>query len=278
LTIYLDRFEDNAPITDATITVLADGEQVSAEASPEGTYVATSNRFATPGSLELVFDIRAPAADDLLIGKLFLPNPSSSTDGVSVPALLYGRVSSALRHGTEDHLALLVLTLCTGLVVGFASGQLRPRALPLILVAPALFFCSTGDLANAHENHDQSVDGVPAPGSDLARRLPGGRIFVPKPTQRILDIRTATAKTETQPKAIVLVGRVIANPNRSGLVQSISGGRVTAPDHGFPRLGQRVAKGEVLASVEPPMEIADRTQFRSALANWNNSSPCRRQS
>src|SRR5215831_18372809 len=31
LTIYLDRFEDNAPITDATVTVLADGQQVSAE-------------------------------------------------------------------------------------------------------------------------------------------------------------------------------------------------------------------------------------------------------
>ena len=55
------------------------------------------------------------------------------------------------------------------------------------------------------------------------------------------------------------VGRVIANPNRSGLVQSITGGRVIAPERGLPRLGQAVAKGDVLASVEPPMPIADRT-------------------
>jgi len=61
LTIYLDRFEDNAPITDATLTVLVEGEQVLAEATPDGTYVATSQRFNARGSIELVFDIRASA-------------------------------------------------------------------------------------------------------------------------------------------------------------------------------------------------------------------------
>src|SRR5262249_55972991 len=147
LTIYLDRFEDNAPITDAAITVLADGEQVSAEATPDGTYVATSQRFATPGSIELVFDIRAPAADDLLIGKLFLPSASSFTEGASVASSLYGQVSSALRHGAEDHLALLIFALCTGLTVGVGFSLVRLRALPIILVAPALFLSSTYDLA-----------------------------------------------------------------------------------------------------------------------------------
>jgi len=218
-----------------------DGEQVAAEATPDGTYVATSPRFNARGSLELVFDIRAPAADDLMIGKLFLPNPSSSTQGASIPASLYGRVSSALQHGAEDHLALLVFILASGLSVGAACSWVRLRVLPIILVASALVFAGAARVAEAHEGHDQIGDGVATLGGDLARRLPGGQVFVPKPTQRILDIRTATAKTETLPKAIVLVGRVIADPNRSGMVQSIEGGRLTAPDHGFPRLGQRVA-------------------------------------
>ena len=61
------------------------------------------------------------------------------------------------------------------------------------------------------------------------------------------------------PKAVVFVGRVIANPNRSGLVQSITGGRVIPPERGLPRMGQAIAKGDVLASIEPPMAIADRT-------------------
>ena len=67
------------------------------------------------------------------------------------------------------------------------------------------------------------------------------------------------AKPQTAAKAVVLVGRVIANPNRSGMVQSIHGGRVTAPEQGLPRLGQPVAKGDVLAMVEHAIPAADRT-------------------
>ena len=47
--------------------------------------------------------------------------------------------------------------------------------------------------------------------------------------QRILDVRTLIAKSETARKAVTLVGRIITDPNRSGVVQSINGGRVIAP-------------------------------------------------
>jgi membrane fusion protein, heavy metal efflux system len=52
---------------------------------------------------------------------------------------------------------------------------------------------------------------------------------------------------------------VIADPNRSGLVQSINGGRIIASDGGMPRLGQAVRKGDVLALVEQAVAQADRT-------------------
>ena len=84
-------------------------------------------------------------------------------------------------------------------------------------------------------------------------------MFVPKPMQRILEVRTVVAKPQTAAKTAVFVGRVIANPNRSGLVQSINGGRVIAPEEGLPRLGQQVAKGDILASIEPALPLADRT-------------------
>ncbi len=110
---------------------------------------------------------------------------------------------------------------------------------------------SPGGAARAHEGEHAGDAQPPAVTGDSARRMPDGKVFVPKPTQRILDVRTAVAKPETQPRAVVLVGRVITNPNRSGLVQSINGGRVIAPEQGLPRLGQPVAKGDVLARVEP---------------------------
>ena len=117
-----------------------------------------------------------------------------------------------------------------------------------------------GHAAHAHEGHDHGNEAkaLVAPG-DTARRLPNGLLFVPKPMQRILDVRTVVAKPETVAKAVVLVGRVITNPNRSGLVQSIHGGRVIAPEQGLPRLGQPVAKGDVLAMIEHAIPAADRT-------------------
>jgi membrane fusion protein, heavy metal efflux system len=113
--------------------------------------------------------------------------------------------------------------------------------------------------ASAHEGHAEDDPKPVVQQGDSPHRLPDGKIFVPKATQRILDVRTKVLKSQTMPKAVVFVGRVIADPNRSGLVQSITGGRVIAPDGGLPKMGQAVAKGIELASIEPPMAIADRT-------------------
>ena len=60
LTIYLDRFEDNSPVTDAKITVTIDGESVAAEPAADNTFALTSKRFGGNGSVELIFDIKAP--------------------------------------------------------------------------------------------------------------------------------------------------------------------------------------------------------------------------
>ena len=72
LTIYLDRFENNGPVTDANITVTVNDEAVAAQPSGDGVYSISSKRFAGRGLIELVFDIKAKEGDDLLIGKFTL--------------------------------------------------------------------------------------------------------------------------------------------------------------------------------------------------------------
>jgi hypothetical protein len=258
LTIYLDRFEDNAPVADAAITVTINDETVVATPAADGTYGVESKRFSGGGLVELVFDIRRPGADDLLIGKMSQGNAASAGDPseMTVSPVQWW---SYLRHGAEDHFILMSLILLLGLALGHELRRLRLRALPVVaLLVPLLANLAPGRVAHAHEGHDLLDEGNAATG-DTARRLPDGRVFLPKPMQRILDIRTGIAKSETVPKAAVFVGRVITDPNRSGLVQSINGGRVMAPEQGLPRLGQVIAKGQVLASVEPPMALADRT-------------------
>src|SRR5215208_3919160 len=255
LTIYLDRFEDNAPLTDAMIVVSIDGEAVAAEPATDNTYVLTSGLFSGKSSVELVFDIKASEADDLLIGTLVLPAKSTTGTGSDSRSWL-GRIWTALRHGIDDHLALLGFALFVGAALGLAIRHRVFRATVILLVAIPLM----GRIADAHAGHHDAEDATAlvAPG-DTARRLPGGQVFVPKPMQRVLDVRTVIAKPQTVAKSTVLVGRVITNPNRSGVVQSINGGRIIAPEPGLPRLGQTVSKGDVLASIEPAMPVADRT-------------------
>ena len=259
LTIYLDQFADNMPVTDANIDVAIEGDTVAAERNADGTYAVTSNLFGGRGFVELVFDIKRPEADDLLIGKLLLPGDSAKPSGT---AAWYERASLALRHGAQEHLVLLGLVTFCGVAIGFALRPSR-RALVssiLIMTTMSLGIAASERSALAHEGHDQNDDAkaLATPG-DTARRLPNGQVFVPKPTQRILEVRTVIAKSETVARPVALIGRVISNPNRSGIVQSITGGRVMAPEQGLPRLGQAVAKGDVLALVEPAMPIADRT-------------------
>jgi membrane fusion protein, heavy metal efflux system len=256
LTIFLDRYGDNAPVTDAQITVTIGDEMVTAEPGGDGTYAVVSTAFERGGLIELVFDIRAPEADDLLIAKLPLPNPvpDAAVGGLPWPQ----RVISTLRHGAQDHLVLMGLTLLAGLALGIGlQWRRRVHVVPILMLAAIAAATSQG--ARAHEGHPEEDARSATSSGDSPHRLPDGRIFVPKPTQRILDVRTAIVKPQTIPRAAVFVGRIIANPNRSGLVQSITGGRVIAPDRGLPKLGQSVAKGDVLASIEPPMPIADRT-------------------
>jgi membrane fusion protein, heavy metal efflux system len=266
LTIYLDRFEDNSPIIDANIAVTINEESAAAGTAGDGTYFVSSKKFSGRGLVELVFDIRAKEVDDLLIGKLTLAG-SAPGDAPTV-ATWYGQAWSAARHGAQDHLILVSLTLLMGLALGGVLSRRRVRALPALLLLTLPFAVTVAYRpAQAHEGHDLAEDARTAlPLGDTARRLPDGKVFVPKPTQRILDVRTVVAKIEMLPKAVVFVGRVIANPNRSGLVQSINGGRVIAPEQGLPRLGQAVAKGDALGSVEPPMAMADRTTISERMS------------
>jgi RND family efflux transporter MFP subunit len=100
---------------------------------------------------------------------------------------------------------------------------------------------------------------------DSPRRLPDGHVFVPKPTQRLLDVRTEPLTPQSAQRAVTLIGRVIADPNSTSLVQSINGGRVMAPEAGLPRIGQVVKKGDLLARIEPTLPQADRTTILEKL-------------
>ncbi len=265
LGIYLDRFASNEPVTDAKIAVTVGGdEEVQAEAAPEGTYTVTSAKLAGEGPLELIFAVTAAGGDDLLIGTLQLPAKAvaaAPAPGRASPLQVLQNTPTVRLGSIEVATPYVIagVALALGFLLGLVARS-RRKLVPVAGMALVVLVVSTA-YAFAHEGHDHGAAAAKAalPAGDTPRRLPDGTVFVPKPSQRLLNVRTTLTKPEEAQKAVSLIGRVIADPNRSGLVQSINGGRIIAPEKGLPRIGQAVRKGDVLALVEQAVPQADRT-------------------
>ena len=70
MTLYLDRFADNSPVTDAKIEVEVGAEKGVATANQNGTYRFPAKAFAKPSEMPVTFTISAGNDYDLLAGDL----------------------------------------------------------------------------------------------------------------------------------------------------------------------------------------------------------------
>jgi membrane fusion protein, heavy metal efflux system len=260
LTLFLDRYAGNEPVVDARITVsIGTSGDAGAMPAPDGTYLVSSDQLVGAGPLELVFAITHAQGDDLLIGTLERPAAptASAAENGTLPKL---RAPGLTIAGRQVPVLYLVSggALAFGLLLGVGLRSPRP-AVPMIGLVVLLLIAGTA-LATAHEGHDHGEATKAAlPGGDTPRRLADGAVFAPKVTQRLLGVRTQVTRPEEARKTFAMAGRVIADPNRSGQVQSITGGRIVAPEAGLPRLGQIVRRGDILATVEQAVPQADRT-------------------
>ena len=103
--------------------------------------------------------------------------------------------------------------------------------------------------------------------ADTPARLPSGEVFLPKPSQRKLNLRTVTVASAELPRSFELNGRVLSDPNAGGRVQSTQTGRLMPGPKGLPALGQRVAKGDVLGYIEPAIAAVERGNQSAQLAD-----------
>jgi RND family efflux transporter MFP subunit len=263
LTIYVDRLADNEPVVDASVTVwTGEEEPIEAASQADGTYTVASDRFKGTGPLSLAIAVTATCGEELLAGILQRPEEQASapTDGTSWTR--WKILSSA-----QNPALLSAMSFLLGILAGhfFRSGRIIPATMT---AAGAVGVCAL--LIGTALGHGGSDGAAASPEraviSDAPRRLADGGAFVAKPTQRLLEIRTTAAKVENAQAAVNLIGRVIADPNRTSLVQSIGGGRVMASENGLPHIGQIVTKGDVLAEIERSLPQADRTNISEKTA------------
>ncbi|WP_333824966.1 efflux RND transporter periplasmic adaptor subunit [Pinisolibacter sp.] len=247
LEILIDRFRDNEPVTDATVEV--DGPAGVVKATAEGGVYRLPAPWAEPGrTIDLAVTVEAGDVVDVLTTTLTLPAAAEAKP------LARSVVSPA--RASEGGVA----TLADGVggwgwaLAGFAAGLLiaasfRRRSAAAAALAGVLV------VAVATQTPTRAAETA----RDLAQRFPDGSLFVPKTSQRILGLRTLFTEIAEHPTTVELPGRVIPDPDGSGVVQSSLAGRLRPPPGGFPRLGTPVKTGDVLAFVEPAVAAADVT-------------------
>ncbi len=136
------------------------------------------------------------------------------------------------------------------------SGLLTALVLSSVLIGPAF----------AGEGHDHG-GAAAAPSANGPQRLPDGSVFLPKPAQRQLGVRTLIAEAGELPRSFELNGKIVMDPNAGGKVQPLNAGRIEPGPRGLPTAGQQVRKGEVLAYVVSSSAPIERSNQAAQLAD-----------
>lgn len=132
-------------------------------------------------------------------------------------------------------------------------------ALSMVLAIPAAF---------AHGGEDHGTEPVAPLNSrgEGPQRLADGSLFMPKPVQRQLALRTQPVRITEQDAIVELNGTVIPDPQTGGRVQAPVVGSVMPGPKGMPVAGRMVTKGEVLAYLRPVSGTIERSNQQAALA------------
>jgi RND family efflux transporter MFP subunit len=254
MTIYLDHFGTNEPINKADIEVEIASDKapikIKAVAEADGTFSVTNDVLEKAGTYALSFTVSAGKDTDLLAGELKIGGEQNATadahDHAHTPWAKYAGF------------AVIALVLLAAAWAAMRWRKNRSRTvLTLALSALAASLLMQSEPALAGPGHDHG-DAAPAASSDSPKRLPDGSVFLPKPSQRQLQVRTVVVKAEAAAQTVELLGKVIADPNAGGKVQPLQAGRIEATARGLPTLGQAVRKGDVLAIVRTTVSPIER--------------------
>lgn len=255
MTVFLDRAASNEPIADAALDVetIVDGQSVKLTAQPQsdGTYLVRADFLNRPGQYAFTIGVTAGGEVDVLAGNLEL-------GAAAAPA------APARQWWAWLLVAAAMLVLAMLALARRRSGRRTHAAFVAAMLALTLS-AVVAPSAHAGPGHDHG-DTPATPTSNSPRRLPDGHVFLPKPSQRQLQVRTIVAEAAELPRVVTLMGRVVMDPNAGGKVQPTVAGRIEPGPKGLPHLGQRVRRGEVLALVQASAGSIERANQNATIA------------
>ncbi len=153
-------------------------------------------------------------------------------------------------------LFLIGVGLLAGLLIMFIFMKARyPKLAATLLLALWLLPTATMQPAEAHEGHDDAGK----KGNNFSNAFE-----VPKETQFLFDVLTQSIRAGSFTESIKLFGTVIPSSNGQAVVQSPQTGKITSLTV---QVGQRVERGQILATIEPAIDAGSLVNF---LAEHNN--------
>lgn len=269
LTLYIDHYASNEPIRNARIELESNGRKVQAQAENDGSYTVAADWLGQPGKHEVVASVEADGLEDLLIGSLEVPatKPEARKRAwLDDAKWVAGGVAAAI--------LLAALFLFVRRHKGVAVSALLPLFAAFLLGGHGNPSFAHGDEDHGDKPHAApagAASNVPVAAQAAPVRLPDGSVFVPKPVQRLLGIRTVLGASRDIALTVELNGHVSADPNFSGRVQSSQSGRIAAPVGGFPTLGMKVSKGQIMAWIEPAASNIDKGNQQAQLAELSSN-------
>ena len=256
LTVWIDQWADNAPVTNARVSVTVDGRSI--EARPiNGTYILDAPTLDAPGPHRVSFAVTRGSTVQTMAGTLTVAAaPGDAETGGAIPWRM-----------------ILLVLLATGIAVGavlFWRARHRAPAIALVLagllIQPMAISAHEGEVHAGEETEAAPATAAMGPAGAGGTRTADGAVVALKPLQRIIDLRTVVATAGQASPSISLTGRIIADPQSGGLVQSMTGGRIVAAG-GLPLIGQRVRAGQALATIEPTLQAIDEADIARELAD-----------
>ncbi|MDP3841570.1 MAG: hypothetical protein Q8Q81_03100 [Oxalobacteraceae bacterium] len=85
LTIFIDRFASNAPVSDAKVEVESGDWKAVAQAAGNGSYRVSAPQFAKPGHYPLLFTVEAGADSDLIETTLVVAEAARPAAAAGLP-------------------------------------------------------------------------------------------------------------------------------------------------------------------------------------------------
>lgn len=242
LTIYLDEYATNASIENALIEITRDADTFVAKEISPAVYELKGEWLHEVGKHDLVISVTAGENIDLLLAEL------------EVPALSVDENSGNTewwKAYLQPELGIpLLIASGIGLLIGlFLRNAIFPATTAILLL---LMFAPV-EHAIAHEghNHGEEEKQETVSSGNQPQKLPDGSVYLPKPSQRLLKIRTSIAKETEQARSSTLLGRIVANPTNQAVVQAARDGRIEFPTSGPPVIGQQISKGDMIAKLIP---------------------------